>query len=388
MQLKSITKGVKRPFNLKLFKVFTPKTKSKVGSSASSVVIEHDSDVKPITVDLPPSRPSDVKEDEQKVENVVNVQVETTTDSAPQPEEKPKAEEEAQPQTSNMPVSVTVAVAEDTESHSASPKHHAVTNEETTRTLVIPTLNIVEPTPASSPIPSPVAEDPPSVAATVLKETTTPVDLTTTPEATSDSMDPAKRDAQLPSTPHSESSSPEPVAENDAIVEQPEVSPAVSKDEVEQTDINPFVIDDAELSPTTDERPSSPSEAAASPKNQSTSSIDLGSSSSPKTPTTTRVTDTNADLPPVPVNVNKDVPPSPPEPAPVASTSTSESASASASEPEQEEEQVVVAPQVASNSLFLPIPNVRLLNAFLNLTWWLSAKITSYPFWRVSRPIP
>jgi len=127
-------------------------------------------------------------------------------------------------------------------------------------------------------------------------------------------------------------------------------------------DINPF-IEDVSTSPSTEniassaDKPSEPS-PLSSPDVSPEASTSVPAHPLSETPST-------------PLNVNKEVPPSPP----AASDSGSD-----------EPAPVVHAPGITLPTLFLPIPNVRLLDSILHLTWWLTAKVTAFSFWRVSRP--
>lgn len=128
-------------------------------------------------------------------------------------------------------------------------------------------------------------------------------------------------------------------------------------------DINPF-IEDVSLSASSENVSSSEDKPPSEPSPLSSPDVSTElSSSAPAHPL--------SELPNTPLNVNKDVPPSPP----AASDSESDEAAP-----------VIHAPGLTLPTLFLPIPNVRLLDSILHLTWWLTAKVTSFSFWRVSRP--
>jgi len=128
-------------------------------------------------------------------------------------------------------------------------------------------------------------------------------------------------------------------------------------------DINPF-IEDVSLSASSENVSSSEDKPPSEPSPLSSPDVSPElSSSAPAHPL--------SELPNTPLNVNKDVPPSPP----AASDSESDEAAP-----------VIHAPGLTLPTLFLPIPNVRLLDSILHLTWWLTAKVTSFSFWRVSRP--
>lgn len=128
-------------------------------------------------------------------------------------------------------------------------------------------------------------------------------------------------------------------------------------------DINPF-IEDVSLSASSENVTSSEDKPPSEPSPLSSPDVSPElSSSAPAHPL--------SELPNTPLNVNKDVPPSPP----AASDSESDEAAP-----------VIHAPGLTLPTLFLPIPNVRLLDSILHLTWWLTAKVTSFSFWRVSRP--
>ena len=393
MQLKSI---VKRP--LRVLKTLTPKSsKSKLrdDKSVASIVIGRD-DVKPIAVDLTKSRPSDVtsidepkavalhREPEPKPEptpvvetKLVEVKPQTTEPEVkPQPETEPELEEQV-PEV-QIVTDDSSSHGHSSESHSSQDESNDVTEDASRSFVMVPSLHIVEPTPASTPIasvpPSPVVTYAPAITAITapanplpsveeltraLEDESAKRDTVDSTVSVNETMDATKTDAELPVAP----SIPQEIFKPEGESQSPQPTPApvaessaLTDDESHATDINPFIIDDAELSSSDREQTISPVPPAVSKK----------TTMSPQS------TNTDADLPPIPADVNKDVP-SPPKPA---------------SESGQEEEPVVVAPGLTSTSLFLPIPNVRFLNVFFNLTWWISAKITSYPFWRVSRPIP
>lgn len=161
-----------------------------------------------------------------------------------------------------------------------------------------------------------------------------------------------------------------------------------SASHIEDPDIDPFInIVDGSNSPIVQSADSLPDPLSKDSLHDS-DKLDialppLGSepvSASPMHPearTSTHLAGVSDELPSVLEISNKSVPPTPPP--------------ASDSPPDDEPPELYT-PALIIPTLFLPIPNVRILDNFIHLTWWLTVKVASYPLsflpFRVPRPIP
>lgn len=150
-------------------------------------------------------------------------------------------------------------------------------------------------------------------------------------------------------------------------------------------DINPFVVEDSD-EPLSDNEPTKetdePLVAETAVPTDAYPSPSAANVPGPSSPPKEAVVDHPLASPPagsfVPVNVNKDVPPPP--------TSTSPAPAPASDTSSEEEAPELHTPALVAPTLFLPIPNVR-FSDIASLAWWLTSKVASFlplPLWRRS----